>query len=335
MDDQTSNPFDDVPIPIPAKPIKLIHQLRALMRAQNKSWATERTYIYWIHQYIYFHNKQHPKDLSERHIESFLSYLAVQRHASPSTQGTALNALMFLYKQFLGREVIHLDFQQSKKHRRLPVVFSANEAKAVMRQLKGEQWLMAMLMYGSGLRVSECLRLRVKDVDFELQQLNILQGKGGKSRVTVLPMVLNEPLQLQIASVKVLHEQDTANGFGEVYMPFALAKKYPSASRSLAWQFIFPSSRIARDPRDGVEKRHHRHSRYIQKAVKQAVIDAGILKSANCHTFRHSFATNLLQRGYDIRTIQQLLGHSDVATTEIYTHVVGKGGLGVISPVDA
>lgn len=327
--------FDDVPVPIPAKPVKFVDQLRQFIRSQNKSWSTERTYIYWAKQYIYFHNKQHPSTLNASHIEAFLSHLAVQRYASPSTQGTALNAIVFMYKQFLGEEIGQLDFQLSRKNRRLPVVFSHSEAQGVISHLRGDKWLMAMLMYGAGLRSSECLRLRIKDIDFEMQQLIVLEGKGMKSRITILPDSVIEPLKVQMAFVKAQHESDIGHGYGQVYMPHALAKKYPASSTSLAWQFLFPAARVANDPRDGLKKRHHRHQRYIQKAVKEAINQAGINKQASCHTFRHSFATQLLQKGYDIRTIQKLLGHTDVATTEIYTHVVKKGGFGVISPVDA
>lgn len=326
--------MEDVPSAIPAQPIRLIDQVRHLIRSQNKSWSTEKTYIYWIKKYIYFHNKQHPVNLNEQSIESFLNSLVTQHHASPSTQATALNAIVFLYKQFLKRELLELNFNYSKKKTRLPVVFSTYEAKAVIDQLNGDKQLMAKLMYGSGLRVSECLRLRVKDVDFGRNEITIRAGKGNKDRLTMLPESVAELLHEQISHVAFIHSSDTHSGFGEVYMPHALARKFPAEARSLNWQFLFPSNNRANDPRDGKTKRHHRHPRYIQKAVKQAINDAGIRKQANCHTFRHSFATHLLERGYDIRTIQELLGHADVSTTEIYTHVLNKGGFGVKSPID-
>ncbi len=326
--------MDDVAPNVAANSTKLIDRIRLLIRAQNKSWATERTYIHWIKQFIYFHDKQHPKDMGANEIEAFLNYLTTQRHVSPSTQATALNAIVFLYKHFLAREVNELNFNYSTKKRRLPVVFTHQEALTVIGKLKGDQKIMAQLMYGSGLRVSECLRLRVKDIDFNRKEITIREGKGKKDRVTILPDICSENLFEQVQQVGFMHDMDRKAGFGEVYMPNALARKYPSASKSLPWQFLFPSSRLANDPRDGKTKRHHRHQRYIQKAVKLAIEEAGIYKHANCHTFRHTFATNLLERGYDIRTIQQLLGHSDVTTTEIYTHVLNKGGLGVKSPID-
>lgn len=326
--------MDDVPPVLPAQPTKFIHQVRAFIRSQNKSYATERTYIGWIKRFIHFHQCKHPKDMGELEIEQFLSDLAVRKYASPSTQATALNALIFLYKQFLQKELVDLQFERSTKRQKIPVVFTADEAQRVISFLQGEQKLMAALMYGSGLRVSECLRLRVKDIDLAMRQITVRSGKGGQDRVTVLPDSLMAVLEDQIKSVELLHRKDTNDGFGEVYMPYALAKKYPSASKHLAWQFLFPSSRRATDPRDGRVKRHHRHMRYIQKAVGVAIRQAGVLKQANCHTFRHSFATHLLESGSDIRTIQKLLGHSDVATTEIYTHVLNRSRLGVISPFD-
>lgn len=326
--------MDDVPPAIPQKPVKLLDQVRQFIRRQNKSWATERTYIYWIKRYIYFHNKQHPKDLGGMHIELFLTQLAVHGQASPSTQATALNALVYLYKQFFQREIGELDFRRAKPKQKIPVVFEAAEARRVIKLLAGDQYLMASMMYGAGLRVSECLRLRIKDIDFAMQQIIVREGKGKKDRVTLLPASLIDRLQEQCLFVSSLHKKDLSDGFGEVYLPYALSKKYPSAAHSIEWQFLFPSSNRSVDPRDGKTKRHHRHQRYIQKAVKAAIDAAGIHKHANCHTFRHSFATRLLEKGYDIRTIQQLLGHSDVATTEIYTHVIRRGGLGVISPVD-
>lgn len=326
--------MDDVPPSIPQKPTKLLDQVRSLIRRQNKSWATEKTYIYWIKRYIYFHHKKHPKDLGPVGIESFLSSLAIHSHASPSTQATALNAIVFLYKQFLDHDIGDLDFSRAKHNRRIPVVFSSREAASILNLLKGDHYLMASLLYGSGLRVSECLRLRIKDIDFEMNQIIVRAGKGDKDRVTLLPSSIIDPLKQHLSYVAALHVKELAAGFGEVYLPYALAKKYPSAAHSFEWQFIFPSSNRAIDPRDNGTKRHHRHQRYIQKAVKAAILKAGIYKQSNCHTFRHSFATRLLENGYDIRTIQQLLGHSDVATTEIYTHVINRGGLGVISPID-
>lgn len=329
-----NKPMDDVPPPVSPHSTRLLDQLRLLIRSQNKAWATERTYIHWIKRYIVFHKKKHPSELSEIHIDAFLNHLATQQHVASGTQATALNAIVFLYKHFLKVEIADLNFRYSKKQRRIPVVFTPKEAKAVIENLRGDKKIMANLMYGTGLRVSECLRLRVKDIDFGRNEITIRSGKGNKDRLTMLPDSVSEALHEQICFVASIHERDSMEGYGEVYMPYALARKYPSNARSLAWQFLFPSSRRATDPRDGKTKRHHRHQRYIQKAVKQAIQQAKIHKHANCHTFRHSFATHLLERGYDIRTIQELMGHADVSTTEIYTHVLNKGGMGVKSPID-
>ncbi|ROS00370.1 integron integrase [Sinobacterium caligoides] len=325
---------DDIPPVIPPNPPRLLDQVRAFIRQQNKSWSTERTYIYWIRRFILFHRKRHPKEMGAREVEQFLSWLSVHQYASPSTQSTALNAIVYLYRQFYQREIGQLAFEQAKRKVKIPVVFSHAEACGVIDRLAGQKRLMAELMYSSGLRVSECLRLRVKDIDFAQHQIIVRQGKGGKDRSTLLADTLRDKLSAQISHVEVLHKKDLDAGFGIVYMPYALAKKCPSNASSLHWQFLFPSANLAKDPRDGCYKRHHRHISYIQKALKRALIEANIRKQASCHTFRHSFATGLMERGYDIRTIQQLLGHSDVATTEIYTHVLNRGGLGVISPMD-
>lgn len=327
------NIMDDIAPPIKPDSKKLIDGVRLLIRSQNKAWATEKTYVYWIKQFIYYHSKRHPKDMGANEVELFLNHLATERHSSPSTQATALNALVFLYKHYLAIELGDLNFNYATKKRRIPVVFSKEEALRVISKLKGDKHLMALLMYGSGLRVSECLRLRVKDIDFGRREITVRAGKGNKDRITMLPDMTTESLHEQLRHVGFIHDMDSNAGFGEVYMPHALARKYPSAATSLAWQFLFPSARLATDPRDGKTKRHHRHQRYIQKAVKEAIQQAKIHKHANCHTFRHSFATHLLERGYDIRTIQELMGHADVSTTEIYLHVLNRGVRGVISPL--
>lgn len=326
--------MDDVAPPVKPDSPRLLDRFRIFLRAQRKAYSTEKLYVHWLRQFIVFHNRQHPETLGELEIEQFLEYLAVTRSVSPATQATALNALVFFYKQFLGRDNLVLDFKHAAPKRRVPVVFSSREAQAVLAQLDGQALLMVQLMYGAGLRVMECLRLRVKDVDFELRQIIVREGKGAKDRVTMLPASLEQALKKQIDFVRDLHVQDVANGMGDVYMPHALARKYPAAARSLPWQFLFPSVNIAVDPRDGKYKRHHVHVRSIQKRVGIAISKAKINKKASCHTFRHSFATRLLESGYDIRTIQELLGHTDVATTEIYTHVLNRGGMGVISPID-
>ncbi len=327
--------MDDVPIPVKPDSARLLDRLRLFMRSRHMAWATEKTYVHWIRRYIYFHGKRHPEEMGAAEIESYLNYLGNQRAVSPGTQAIALNALVFLYKQFLQQEVGKLHYQPARRQRRVPVVFSHAEAMAVIGQLSGMYWLMATLMYGAGLRVMECCRLRVKDIDFGMNELVVRDGKGGKDRRTVLPAQAVAGLKKQIEKTRLLHGQDVLDGCGEVWMPYALSRKYPKAAGELAWQFVFASGNIAEDPQQrGTFRRHHIHPRTIQKAVKAAIHKAGIHKHANCHTFRHSFATRLLESGYDLRTIQELLGHSDIATTEIYTHVLNKGGRGVLSPVD-
>ena len=326
--------MEDLPPPLPITPTKFIHKVRAFIRSQNKAWATEKTYIYWIKKYIKYHHNRHPSQMGALEIEQFLTHLAIHQYASPSTQGTALNAIVFLYKQFLQKEVGELQFKLAKARKKIPVVFSNDELYAVLNNLEGEQRLMAEIMYGSGLRVSECLRLRVKDIDFDLMQIHVHEGKGNKNRVTMLPTKIIDKLKNQIEFVRSQHSKELQDGYGEVYMPYALAKKYPNGSKSLAWQFLFPSSQRSVDERDGRTKRHHRHPSYIQKAVREALKKANVNKHASCHTFRHTFATRLLERGSDIRTIQELLGHTDVETTQIYTHVLNRGALGVISPLE-
>lgn len=326
--------MDDVPIPVNPTSTRLIDQLRMFMRARHMAWATEKTYVLWVRRYIFFHRKRHPAELGAAEIEAYLNHLAIVRGVSPGTQAIALNALVFLYKQFLQQEIGQLSYQPASNKHRIPVVFSHAEASQVIASMKQSYGLMGQLMYGCGLRVMECVRLRVKDVDFDLKQIIVRDGKGGRDRRTLLPEKIVPLLQAQIQKVSLLHQQDLQDGYGEVYMPHALAKKYPKASVELPWQFLFPSAVIGTDPRDGVLRRHHVHSRSIQKAVKKSLRDCNIHKLASCHTFRHSFATRLLEKGYDLRTIQELLGHSDIKTTEIYTHVLNKGGRGVISPID-
>lgn len=325
--------MQDIPKQIPARPTRFIDQLRFFIRKRGLAYKTEQTYVRWVLQYIRFHDKKHPKDLNEAHIEAFLDHLGIHMNAAKNTQRTALNALVFLYREFLGVEVKNLVFRHSTKHRRIPVVFTKEEAFSVIDNLDGSYKLMAQLMFGSGLRVTECLRLRVKDIDFGMNIISIIDGKGGKHRTTLLPSAITSDLTNQIEQVKHLHQADLAAGYGEVYMPDRLAIKYPSSAKSLAWQYLFPASQLSVDPRSKKRRRHHIIDRSVQRAVKKAILKAGIHKHASCHTFRHSFATSLLQQGYDIRTIQKLLGHSKVETTEIYTHVVNQGAYGVISPL--
>ena len=289
----------------------------------------------WIKRFVWFHGKRHPKDMGAAEIEAFLSNLAVERAVSASTQNQAKSAVLFLYKEVLQIELPWLDnVTQAKVPKRLPVVMTQNEVRAVLARMDGTVWLICSLLYGSGLRIMECLRLRVKDVDFERCEILVREGKGFKDRVTMLPASLVQPLKQQLERVKTLHDEDLLKGYGDVYMPMALDAKYSNAGKSWNWQYIFPSRNLSVDPRSGVVRRHHSDEKVIQRAVKKAVTVAEVTKLATPHTFRHSFATHLLQSGYDIRTVQELLGHSDVSTTMIYTHVLNKGGKGVVSPLD-
>jgi len=327
--------MDDIRIPVPVGSTRFMDLLRADMRARGYAFPTERTYLHWIRRFIIFNQRRHPIELGKADIEGFLNYLAVGATVSPSTQRTALNALMYLYSKYLGREPQALSFSYAKPTRRLPTVLTHEEAKEVIRHLSGTPRLMVELLYGSGLRLQECLTLRIKDIDFALNTITVRQGKGDKDRVTLLPSSVKDRLDTQVQKTLALHRQDIADGYGEVYMPHALERKYPSAARSPAWQFLFPSTRVGPDPRSGVIRRHHLHHSALRKHLRVAVAKTGIRKPVKTHTFRHSFATRLLQQGYDIRTIQKLLGHSDVTTTEIYTHVLGRGAMGVISPMDS
>jgi len=326
--------MDDIRHAIPEKPVKFLDQLRLSIRQAGLSYRTEQTYIYSIKRYIYFHGKRHPKELSEAAIEQFLSHLAVNMSCSAGTQRIALNALVYLYKRFMGLDIALLEFQPANVHRRLPVVYSRDEITAIINQLKGTPKLMIELLYGSGLRSAELLSLRIKDVDFGSSNIIVRSGKGDKDRSTMLPQRLIPNLKLQITKVQQLHAEDISDGYGEVYLPDALSRKYPSAAKDTAWQYLFPASKIGRDPRSGELRRHHLHPTALTKHIRRAVRAAGINKPARAHSFRHSFATHLLESGYDLRTIQELLGHSDISTTEIYTHVVNRGGKGVLSPVD-
>jgi integron integrase len=277
-----------------------------------------------------------PRELGVEEIREYLSHLAVEKHVAASTQNIALNALLFLYKQVLAIDLPYIDnIERAKQPERLPVVFTPEEVRRILNQLEGLPHLVASLLYGSGLRLGECLRLRVKDIDFTYQQITIRDAKGYKHRVTMLPQTLIAPLKQQILVAKRIHQQDLAEGFGAVELPYALARKYPNAARTWHWQYVFPARNRFRDPRSGIVRRHHLLEDVIQKSVRQAIRQTKITKHGSCHTFRHSFATHLLQDGYDIRTVQELLGHKDVKTTMIYTHVLNKGGRGVRSPLDA
>jgi integron integrase len=324
-----------VATPESPQPPKLLEQVVARLRVKHYSLRTEQIYVDWIKRFVWFHGKRHPKDMGAAEIEAFLTNLAVERSVSASTQNQAKSALLFLYKEVLQIELPWLDnVTQAKAPKRLPVVMTQNEVRTVLARLDGTVWLICSLLYGSGLRIMECLRLRVKDVDFERCEILVREGKGFKDRVTMLPVSLVQLLKQQLERVKTLHEEDLLKGYGDVFMPMALDAKYPKAGKSWNWQYIFPSRNLSVDPRSGVVRRHHSDEKVIQRAVKKAVSAAEITKLATPHTFRHSFATHLLQSGYDIRTVQELLGHSDVSTTMIYTHVLNKGGKGVVSPLD-
>lgn len=322
-------------MPTPAHPPKLLDQVQAVLRMKHYSIRTERVYLDWIKRYILFHHKTHPAQMGAPEVEAFLSHLAVAGKVAASTQNQAKSALLFLYREVLALELPWLEnVTRAKTPQRLPVVLTASEVKSVLNRLDGTLWLMASLLYGGGLRLMECVRLRVKDVDFEMRQVTVREGKGFKDRVTMLPESSIAPLQAHLARVRALHDEDVAEGYGAAYLPYALEKKYPNAAKEWGWQYVFPARSLSVDPRSGVTRRHHVDEKSLQRAVKRAAQQAGIAKPVTPHTFRHSFATHLLQSGYDIRTVQELLGHKDVQTTMIYTHVLNRGGRGVQSPLD-
>lgn len=314
---------------------KLLDQVRGKIRLKHYSIRTEQAYVDWIKRFVLHFDKRHPRELGAVEVEQFLTHLAVHGKVAASTQNQAKSALLFLYKEVLAVEFPWLDnVERAKVPKRLPVVLNRDEVQAVLSRLAGTHWLIASLLYGSGMRIMECLRLRVKDVDFKRREILIRDGKGFKDRVTMLPTSLAATLEAHLAKVRKLHEDDLQQGFGAVYLPYALERKYPNAAREWAWQYVFPAAKLSTDPRSNETCRHHVQEQAVQRAVKQAVRDAGLTKPATPHTFRHSFATHLLAGGYDIRTVQELLGHSDVSTTMIYTHVLNRGGKGVKSPLD-
>jgi integron integrase len=313
---------------------KLLEQARDILRAKHYSYRTEETYIDWMHRYILFHHKRHPEEMGAAEVQAFLIHLATERNIAASTQNQALSAVLFLYREVLHKEIEPLPLASAKRPERLPTVLTREEVFRIIDQLVGIHKLMVQLLYGSGLRLMECVRLRVKDIDFDYKTITVRDGKGEKDRVTPLPDSLIPALRRQIDRVHLLHDEDLAAGLGEVYLPYALDRKYPNTARDLAWQYLFPAPRRALDPRGGKERRHHIDSSGLQHAVKEAAREASIRKRVTCHTFRHSFATHLLQNGYDIRTVQELLGHKDVRTTMIYTHVLQRGGFAVKSPLD-
>jgi integron integrase len=314
---------------------KLLERVRAAVRMKHYSRRTEQAYVHWIRRFIVFHNKKHPSTMSASEIGAFLSWLAVQRRVSASTQNQALSAVLFLYRDVLEMEVGAIgQVPRARVPSRLPVVLSRDEVGRLMEHVNGKVWIIVALLYGAGLRIEECLQLRMKDLDFDRHQIVVRRGKGQKDRRTMLPVAVREPLQAHLKEVKRQHERDLAQGAGRTILQFALDRKYPNASRDWVWQFVFPASRICRDPRWGPPSRYHLHETVVQRAVADAAREAGLVKRVSPHTFRHSFATHLLEDGYDIRTVQELLGHADVSTTMIYLHVLNRGALGVRSPVD-
>lgn len=314
---------------------RLLDQMREVLRLKHLSFRTEETYVSWVKRFILFHEKRHPKDMGAAEIRAFLTHLATHGQVAASTQNSALNALLFLYRSVLKQPFPQLeDIERAKRPRRVPSVFSRAEVQAILSELSGLSHLMVGLLYGSGLRLMECVRLRVKDVDFTYHQITVRDGKGAQDRVTMLPRALVEPLQRHLAKVKLMHEEDLLEGCGEVYLPYAFDRKDLHAGKAWIWQYIFPASKRSIDPRSGVERRHHVSEAVLQRAVKEALRRTNIPKRGSCHTLRHSFATHLLEDGYDIRTVQELLGHKDVSTTMVYTHVLQRGGRGVHSPLD-
>jgi integron integrase len=311
-------------------------QVRSALRSRHYSIRTERTYVDWIKRFLRFHNVRHPREMGETEINQFLTHLAVERNVGGSTQNQALSALLFLYRTVLDRDLPYVDdIIRARRSRRLPTVLHPEEVRRILAEMRGVSRLVACVLYGTGLRLMECLRLRVQDLDFVLNYIVVRQGKGNKDRRTMIPRSLHEPLQEHLARVSDVHQNDLAAGHGRVYLPGALAAKWPEAAAEWRWQYVFPAASLSTDPRSGEERRHHIHRTTVQKAVKRAVRAAGIHKRVSCHTLRHSFATHLLANGYDIRTVQELLGHKDVTTTMIYTHVLNNtGGRGVHSPID-
>ena len=319
----------------PSQAPKLLDQVRGKVRLKHYSIRTEQAYVDWIKRFILHFDKRHPRELGAAEVEAFLTHLAVAGNVAAATQNQAKSALLFLYREVLETELPWLDnVERARAPKRLPVVLTREEVQGVLGRLTGTHWLIASLLYGAGLRIMEGLRLRVKDVEFSRREILVRDGKGFKDRVTMLPAALAAPLAEHLERVKALHGRDLAAGRGAVYLPYALERKYPGAARDWAWQYVFPSANLSADPRTGIERRHHLQDQAVQRAMRQAVRDAGVNKPATPHTLRHSFATHLLEGGYDIRTVQELLGHADVSTTMIYTHVLNKGGRGVTSPLD-
>lgn len=314
---------------------KLLDRVRETLRRKHYSYRTEQAYVHWIKRFILFHNKRHPQEMGAPEIEAFLTHLAVHEHVAASTQNQALQAILFLYREVLGCKITEpIHALRAKKPKRLPTVLTRSEVQTLFSHLSSTHLLIAQLLYGSGLRLMECLRLRVKDLDFDYHTITVRDGKGEKDRITILPESLIAPLRKHLEHVKQLYKEDLTHGYGAVYLPDALARKYPNAEREWIWQWVFPSPRLSVDPRSGLVRRHHMSPTSLQRAIWKAAHAARISKPASPHTLRHSFATHLLEAGYDIRTVQELLGHKDVRTTMIYTHVLNRGAMAVRSPLD-
>lgn len=326
--------MNDVRRPISGNSTRFIDQFRIFIRSKNLAYKTEKTYCKWVLDFIRYHGRKHPASMGALEVDQYLSHLVINQNLAVNSQKTALNAIVFLYKQFLKHDLGELNFRTSKKPQTLPTVFSHDEAISVINGLNGTHKLAASLMYGAGLRVMETVRLRVQDIDFSNNCLVVRESKGQKWRRTLLPSSLTKNLEQQIAFALALHSKDLEDGYGEVYLPSALERKYPNAPIQPAWQYLFPARSLSIDPRSDVTRRHHTGEQQVQRAVKKAIHKAKIFKRASCHTFRHSFATNLLRAGTDIRNIQEMMGHSNITTTQIYTHVVGVQERGVVSPID-
>lgn len=314
---------------------KLLDQLRALIRTKHLSIRTEKTYVQWAKRFIFYHNKIHPAKMGSSQINQYLTFLAVKKNVAASTQNQALNAIVFMYKHLLKKDVNQIgDYVRAKRSQKIPVVLLKDEVNLLFDHLAGVYKLIAGLLYGSGLRIMECMRLRIKDVDFKYKCIIVRDGKGQKDRVTILPDIIIHRLKLQIEKAKIIHRQDLNDGLKPIYLPFAIERKYKNAGKDWRWQYVFPAPQISTDPRTGIKRRHHLSENRMQREIHIAVQKSGISKPASCHTLRHSFATELLASGYDIRTVQELLGHKNLNTTMIYTHILKKGGRGVKSPLD-
>lgn len=325
--------MDNVPVPVNHLSGRFLDGLRVRMREKKLAYTTEKTYLHWIRSFIRFHRYRHPRDMAAAEVDQYLSWLAVDRRVAPATQAIALNALVFMFQRHLHTDLGALEYRRARPKRRIPVVLTHEEALAIIDGLPDKIRLFVQILYGSGLRQAECCNLRIKDIDFGMNEIVVRNGKGGKDRRTLLPVQLRKRLTRQVEIVKRLHAVDVAAGYGKVYMPEGLGRKYPHGCSETEWQFLFPNRAPAADPVSGVIRRHHMHPSWVRKNIKLARIAAGVTKLVTCHTFRHSFATRLLENGYDLRTIQELLGHADITTTEIYTHVLNKGGRGVIGPL--